>query len=95
MIQAEFEDLERSRAYGSQGAVWLGASEEASQRAFILTEEINRLGPTLEDVMQGVRDRDIHFEHRAVVRNALGEGRPVPPEVLAEYPKLIRTEENV
>lgn len=39
----------------------------------------------------GEHTLNLEIAHRAAIRKALAEGKPVPPEVLADYPELAKT----
>ena len=51
---------------------------------------IRRLG-----VGSAVNDFNYDLFHKNIIKQALAEGKPVPPEVLADYPELLKPRENM
>lgn len=76
------EFLDRN-AYKKEGGKWTRFAESLGRRVPASTKEVARLR------------KEFAAGHRVVVENALSEGKTVPPEVLKDYPDLVKAEKPV
>jgi hypothetical protein len=60
----------------------------SARAAKAVLDEIEKLGPV--EIQSYVSPKAADLIHRAVVERAVAQGKPVPPEVLAQYPRLER-----
>ena len=95
MTRNEFYDL-----YESDDAFWANGWDDNDSR-WDNYKEAKRLAktkasdvlPRLDAAKTGERNKAIY--HRSIIENALSEGKPVPAEVLADYPELKKQDENL
>lgn len=86
---AELENQLRSGGYPKSEMTPYG------QKALSETEAIKRAAENLERARKNKPDwwyeEDVPASHQKAIKEALAEGKPVPPEVLADYPDLAST----
>ena len=84
-------DLEESQAieYIEERIEFGDSIEEIAADLSMPVEEVNRLWKeNISDEHADIDEYTPGEQHRAIIEQALSEGKPVPPEVLKDYPEL-------
>ena len=78
---------------------YVDSVQDRASRGFSSTGAIGQPGrePTKDSfkAQQELHEKSLGWTHKDQIKQALSEGKPVPPEVLAEYPELSKPTEKL